>query len=504
MEKIYIVSLLLYLGFLPGLFAQQKHLDYRIETFGSVATGDHTPFWMLYHNWGMVPLKSDNGYLRGGTFYKQELNQDWSFNAGMDLAISTSHSYNTAWIQQLYGELNWRFFRLNIGSKEDYLSLLDKNLSSGDFVFSNNSRPIPEIRISIPEFILVPHSKGNFYIKGNFSVGKFMDGKWMENTAREQNRNYTKNVLSHFKSIYFRFGNIETRNKLQFTVGMDHRAQWGGEIYRYDAVNNEYSKTSQPHGLSDFMRVLIAKEGRSSSSEADQAYAAGSHWGAYLFKLEYKLNPDRILSAYVQHFYEDGSGMVFENYWDNLLGIQYQVNKKNIISKAVFEYIYTKHQTGPVHFNITMDEEHSHLKSKGNGNDNYYNNVDYVQGPSYFGRTLGTPLFLSPEYNRDGHLNFKSNRIIAFHLGVEGYFTPDFSYRLLATTGETWGRYYVPYINTRTGFASNLELIYDWNSEKIKELELKLSLGFNKGEFFDEDSWGAGITITKRGIIHIK
>lgn len=474
-------------------FSQQKEISYRVETFGSVATGKNTPFWMLNHTWGMVPLKADNFYVRGGLFHNREMNKDWNFSLGADIAASSPHAYGTVWIQQLYGELNWKFLRLNVGSKEDYTSLLDENLSSGDFDLSNNARPMPEIKVSLPDFILVPYTKGNFYIKGDFSVGKYLDSDYLENVAAPHAFNYVRGVLAHHKSVYFRFGDIKTKNKLQFILGMDNQAQWGGTLYKDGNV------IPMVHSFSDFLRVVFASEGSSRSKEADRQYIAGSQIGSYLFKWDYLLKNKDILSLYWHHFFDDGSGMAMESYPDMLLGLQYKTSGKRMISGALFEYVYTKNQTGPVHFNIMMDDAHSSIKNKGNGNDDYYNNVDYIQGRSYYGRSLGTPLFLSPEYNGDGRLYFKSNRILAFHTGIEGFLTPKISYLFLATYGETWGSYSVPYVQTKKGFATALDIIYQY--PRLEGLNFKLSAGFNTGEFFGENTFGTGITISKRGII---
>jgi len=499
-----IISLLLFA--LPFCFeaSSQLQMTYRAEVFGSIASGENTPFWMLYHNWGMVPLDANNFYVRGGIFHQQTINKDWSFSAGVDLAGASPNAYGSVWVQQLYGELNWKSLRLNVGSKEDYTSLLNPYLSSGDFDLSNNARPLPEIKGSIPYFILVPYTKGNVYFKGDFAIGFYLDGKWQESVARPFNGSYTKNVMAHHKSVYFRFGNIETKNKLQFTFGLDHQALYGGDLYYFQNLfianhQDEYIIQHQPQGIGDLLRVALAKEGSQSSSNADQAYVAGSSLGAYLFKFDYLLKNKNLLSIYKQHFFEDGSGMVFENYRDGLYGIEYKTKSKSLFSGAVFEYVYTKNQTGPIHFNLAIDSEHAYLRRKGDGNDSYYNNVDYIQGPSYFGRTRGTPLFLSPEYNRDGRLNFTSTRIIAFHLGIEGYFFSNLQYRLLATTGQSWGLFFVPFTYVKKGFASELDLIY--NYPKVEGLDLKLSLGFNNGEFFSDNSFGGGITVTKRGVL---
>ena len=497
--------ILLLLSLLPIYFGAYSQLQttYRVEAFGSVSTGDNTPFWMLYHNWGMVPLNANNFYIRGGVFHQQTLNKDWSFNAGLDLAGASPNAYGSVWVQQLYGELNWKFLRLNIGSKEDYTSLLNPYLSSGDFDLSNNARPLPEIKVSIPNFVLVPYTKVNMYIKGDFAIGRYLDGNWQEKIAQPDFYSYEKNILAHHKSIYFRFGNIETKNRLQFTFGLDHQAQYGGVLYKgnyfWPFGQAEYNVIKQPQGITDLWRVVIAKEGSSSSSATDQSYTAGSSVGAYLFKFDYRLKNKDILSIYKQHFFEDGSGMAFENYRDGLYGIEYKTKNKSLLSGAIFEYVYTKNQTGPVHFNLDMDSEHKYLISKGNGNDDYYNNIDYVQGRSYFGRTMGTPLFLSPEYNKDGRLYFTSSRIISYHLGIEGYIIPDLQYRLLATTGQSWGIYYLPFDHVKNGVASELDLMY--NFPKIEGLSMKLALAFNKGEFFSDDSFGGGITIAKRGVL---
>ncbi|MDH6355224.1 hypothetical protein M2132_001562 [Dysgonomonas sp. PH5-45] len=498
--KTHITLLIACLVFFAEKAVSQSETSYRAETFGSVSSGDNTPFWMQYHNWGMVPLDANNFYVRGGAFHEQKINKDWSFKAGLDIAGSSPHSYGSLWIQQLYGELNWRFVRLNIGSKEDYTSSLNPYLSSGDFSYSNNSRPMPEVKISVPEFLLIPKTKGNMYIKGDFAVGKYMDGNYMEDVAKPHGQSYEKDVLSHHKSIYFRFGNIEGKHKLQFTLGLDHQVQWGGTLYQKDKnAPGGYNIVKQPKGLDDFFRVMIAKEGSSKSTFGDNAYVAGSQVGSYTLKLDYKLKDKESISLYTQHFFDDGSGMVFENYKDMLLGVEYKSGKKQLLSGAVLEYIYTKQQTGPIHFNMMMDDEHDGIRNKGNGNDNYYNNLDYVQGRSYYGRTMGTPLFLSPEYNTDGSLVFKSSRIIAFHLGIEGYLHPTFKYNLLATTGRSWGTYYVPYKSVKDGVASLLNLTY--TPPKMPDLDVKLSLGFNTGKYFGRDTFGAGITIVKKGII---
>ena len=390
---------------------------------------------------------------------------------------------------------------MDIGMRENYISSLNPQLSSGDFMNANNARPIPQIRGSIPDFILVPYTGGNLYIKGDIAIGKYLDGEWLEERAKPALERYAKDILSHDKSVYFRFGNIELKNKQQFTFGVIHKTQWGGVLYKIDNQTNTYNPIAQPQNLNAFLRMFVAKEGSGGASGADQAYVSGSQWGAYIFKYDYKLKNESRISAYIQHFFEDGTGMVFENYPDNLYGLEFQTSEKSLVSGVVFEYIYTKQQTGTIHLGDIGDDHNIRPTDKG-GNDNYYNNVDYVQGPSHFGYSLGTPLFLPPVYNTDGSVNFKGNRIIAFHLGVEGYIFPELQYRLLMTTGKNWGRYYVPFSSIQNGFASQLEIIYD--CPKIEDFSIRLSGGLDTGDFFGGNTFGGSITLSKKGIISKK
>lgn len=502
MARIQILFLFILLSAI-GLNAQTTTTTYRAETFGSLASGDYTPFWMLNQSWGMKSVVANNFYLRAGVFHQQQLNEDWSFDAGLDLAGGDPASSDYAWIQQLYGRLNWKFLRLDLGLREDYHSLLNPRLSSGDFIFSNNARPIPEVKVSIPEFILIPYTRGNVFVKAHFSVGKYLDSSWVEERAMPARYDYATDVLSHHKSVYFRIGDIQRHNK-QFVVGLQHNTQWGGTFHKYRTVDGlpHWEQFKQPTGLDDFMRIVVAKEGSGRSSETDQVHVAGSQWGAYFLKYDHRIKGQKTVSAYLQHFFEDGSGMGFQNYRDNLIGLEYRSDTKDLLSGVVFEYVYTKNQTGPIHFNNDMEEEHQYLYKKGNGDDNYYNHAEYTHGVSYFGKSLGTPLFLSPEYNTDGSVNFHSTRIIALHLALNGYLLPDLQYRLLLTHGQSWGRYRLPYTEVKKGLGSLLEFSYAF--PKWKETQITLALGYDDGSFFCGNSFGAGLTLSKRGLIYAK
>lgn len=54
------------LGMATASFAQEEETTpeattYKAEIFGSVASGDNTPFWMVSNRYGIVPLEANNG-----------------------------------------------------------------------------------------------------------------------------------------------------------------------------------------------------------------------------------------------------------------------------------------------------------------------------------------------------------------------------------------------------------------------------------------------------------
>ena len=130
-------------------------------------------------------------------------------------------------IQQAYAEIGYRSLLLSVGSKERYNSLWDRNLSSGDMVQSPNARPIPEVNLSMPEFTVVPWTKGLLQVRGDFAMGRSFDTDYLEDFANVK-QTYVKNVLWHHKSFFLRIKDTRNDFPLSFTMGAQHFAQWGG------------------------------------------------------------------------------------------------------------------------------------------------------------------------------------------------------------------------------------------------------------------------------------
>lgn len=471
-------------------FSQTTDTDnatiYKTELFGSAATGSNTPFWMTSNRYGMVPLDAGNGILNAGVFHNQHFGKGFRWGAGLDLVAAVPRHHNV-FIQQAYAEIGYKSLLLSVGSREYYNSLWDRNLSSGDMVFSTNARPIPEINLSMPEFTLVPLTKGFLQIKGDFAVGKSFDTDYLEDFANTK-QTFIKNVLWHHKSFFFRIKDTENNFPLSFTAGVQHYAQWGG-------TSTDARLGKQPQSFKDFIRVIFGQKGGDDATLSDQINVLGSHYGSYDFKLSYT-EKDWGAHFYYQHYFNDKSGMEFANKTDGLWGLQVDLPFLPWLNKVVAEYMVTMNQSGPMHF-IIFDRD-KWKGGRGGGNDDYYNNGEYRTGFSYFNRGIGSPLIPAPEYNTDGTLGFRNNRVKSWHFAAQGDINALLSYRILFTVMNGWGTSYFPFLNKKFGTSSLVDINY--KHPKLQGWLFTGSVAADTGTMLGKSA-GFSLGVTKTGIL---
>lgn len=460
--------------------------SYQLETVGSAATGDHTPFWINSNTYGVMPLDAGNGYLRGQVHHHQLLGNGFYWSAGLDALVVAPREKNV-YIQQLYAEIGYKSLLLSVGSKEQYISLWDKRLSSGDMIQSANARPTPEINIQMPAFTEIPWTKGWLQVKGHVAVGRSFDNDYLKDFVNPT-QEYTQDILWHHKSAFLRLKDSRNQFPLYGSVGLRHIAQWGGS-------STDPAIGEQPHTFKDFMRVFLGRSGGEGATSSDKVNVLGSHHISYDFQVGFA-QKDWNLQAYYQHLCFDKSGLTFRNRTDGLWGLQLDLPRFSPIQKVVIEYVTTKNQSGPFHF---IDFDHEKHPGRGGGADDYYNNGEYPTGLSYFNQAIGSPLLPSPIYNKNGTLGFLNNRIQDWHIGLEGNVSAVVFYQALITVMNGWGTAEEPFLRQKTGVSLGLKI--DYTPQRLKGWTFFGSLAGDTGNILGEKSYGLSIGIRKQGIL---
>lgn len=457
-------------------------LYYRVEGEVSFSGGKHTPFWLVNNRQGLSSIKKNNGYLRGGIFRPVDENKRFSWGAGADIA--GAYNFTSSFIiQQLYGEVKYRSLRLLAGSKEIQGEFNNPKLSSGNLLYSGNARPIPQIRLGMPRYTIVPWTKNWLSVKGYIAYGMFTDDNWQKDFI-SPGAKHTKHVLYHSKGLFLK---VENQNKFPAWIegGLEMAAQFGGQSITGDKV------IDMPNSLKDFFKVFFPSSGDSSTPIGEQANIYGNHVGSWNVLAGWNIKPDLTAKVYYQHFFEDHSMMFFDYQWkDGLWGVEVSVPKNPFISTVVYEYLYTKDQSGPAYWDHTPE-----IPEQISGRDDYYNHGIYT-GWQHWGMGIGNPLIISPIYNSDGTIMFKNNRLISHHIGFMGQPLDELQYRVLMSYTKSWGTYNKPLDDVTRNVNGLIEVTY--SPKKLPGASGTLSFGMDGGGLLGRSN-GVMLTLRKTG-----
>ena len=445
-------------------------LHYKAEMQASFSNGK-TPLWLNANKYGLSSLDAVNGYVRGSVIRPLEADsaRRWGIGYGVDVAVPLHYTSNFV-IQQAFVEARWLHGVLSVGSKEYPMELKNQTLSSGSQTLGINARPVPQVRIALPEYWTIPILNRWLQIKGHIAYGMMTDQRWQHSFTNRQHR-FADNVLYHSKAGYLRIGNDNLYFPLSIELGLEMAAEFGGKPYRI--VNGEPVAIPTENNLKGFWHAFMP----SGADATDGVYhnVAGNHLGSWLLRINYDTEM-WALRAYGDHFFEDHSQMFLLDYdgygegdeWqtkktnkfyryklkDMMLGLELNLKYGRWLRNVVVEYLYTKYQSGPYNHDHTMNIP-DHLA----GMDSYYNHGNYT-GWQHWGQVIGNPLYRSPIYNTNGNICVYNNRFIAFHLGVDGKPTDRLDYRLLATYQKGWGTYSEPFTHPQTNVSFLVEAQY--------------------------------------------
>jgi len=344
------------------LHSQEVSNQYNLELNPNLSN----QWWSQYNNYGQEPSEVRLDYK---TIYKNE-----KVNFNLKVFISKNKIYvGESFVQSKLFDNTY----LKVGKYyKDFSSYLNETLSSGSLLISNNAEPMPKISL-----LSSYRFKQSQNVDFNFGISH---GVFAKSTI------YKTAPMLHEKFVYLNY----SKNKNQFSIGFVHEAMWGGSTENYGDF---------PNSFEDFFKILISADGPFLEGEP-HANALGNHLGIWDFYYKKTIN-NKELKFYYQHFFEDTSGLRFDNKSDGLWGIEISNFIKN--TNILFEYLNTMNQ----------DRDPPYV------NEFYYNHYQYKDGWSYKGYALGSSFI--------DYLNNNPSKV--FHLGVSSNEINKYNYKLLAS-----------------------------------------------------------------------
>jgi hypothetical protein len=354
------------------------------------------------------------------------------------------------------------------------------------------------VRLEIPHYVAFPGTNKWLHIRGHIAYGRFTDDNFQErHTSNNPIARYGKSILYHSKAAFIKIGK-EKRFPLTFEGGLELYSQFGGDIYSHAAGHI----VSMPRKVKDYFKAFIPLSGGDDTPLDEQTNISGNQTGSWHASFTLHTEP-AVVSIYGEHLFEDFSQLFFIEYQSNrhgekrliyypwkdiMLGIRV-TNKSTyatFVKSIQYEYLNTYDQSGALYHDPSAN-----YNEQMDGVDNYYNHGIYP-GWHHWGQGMGNPLIISPIYNKSGAMHFKSNRLIAHNIGVNGTLH-NIAYRAQYTYSENWGTYINPL--TKKAYSTSLlaEFIY---APSKSHWAGAVSIAYDKSTLIGENI-GAMFSITR-------
>ena len=484
--------------------------EYRVELQGSAASGV-TPLWLNANKYGLSSTAEHYGYTRFAVVRPMtpDTLRKWAVGYGADVAYLAADNHtaaataNTLFVQQMYAEVRWLKGVLTVGSKYYPMELKNSRLSSGSQCFGINARPVPQVRLALPDYWTVPILRGWLHLKGHLAYGMMTDDSWQHDFT-ERKRKYADHVFYHSKAGYLKVG--KQGKPFSLEAGLEMASTFGGTAYRPDGYGG-MEKIENANNLKAFWQAFIP--GGGDATETDYRNMEGNHLGSLLLRFNYD-RQNWGVSVYADKFFEDQSAMFQIDYdgygsgadWDKrerahvfmydfkdmMLGAEVRLKRCSYLRNVVVEYLYTKYQSGPIYHDHTPS-----MSDHVSGLDDFYNHSIFT-GWQHWGQVMGNPLYRSPIYNTDGEIRVENNRFKAWHFGMDGGLGRHLDYRILATWQEGLGTYYMPFTKKRENASLLVEASYRFAAPPLQGLSVKAAWGMDSGEILG-DNQGVQLTI---------
>ena len=419
-----ILMILLLANLVPASAQAQRSFRYSCFLSGVTSTAEELPFWAVANQRGIVPEGS--AALVGMAFDSPTVPSrgvQWAYGCAVVAYVSVGR--NGVVVDQCYVSPSWRKLHLDVGMRAPQSRFGGLATSNGNIVLSGNARNFLGYNFR-SDYMEVPFCREKLFVKFNFADFIMLDDRHVED------------VRLHNQSLFLK---VMLSPRLSLQIGLEDWAQWAG---------TSPENGPQPSSFRDYLRVITGHSGGSGATTSDQINVLGNHLGRELLAIAYRTERYTLV---FQHDipYEDGSGMGLQNFPDGINTLYWASNSsRSWLTAFLYEFHYTKCQSGRYHDRPATPSEMEkqdpsdpfYGRKVMGGNDNYFNNGEYRSGWTYYGRTVGCPLFIPalPDENGVTH-GVASNRYVAHHLALQGYLFRQIPYVLKVTYSRNYGKY---------------------------------------------------------------
>lgn len=446
------------------------HQKESAELNGAYASGDHLPYLMTQNQGGILSPQGSQGYVRAAYNWSARRGK-LCLEAGIDAVGYFSSHYDyysrNGYLQQLYAEASWGKYFITLGSKAEQPKLVDARLSSGNWLWSGNARPMPGVRIGTNDFVPMAILGGN--IEGSFDISwqRMNDGSWQDarfdayvNHAKEVGYVKTVNALHggwlHRKSVFFR-----TASKFPFfvTIGLEHGAIYAGDIRHYDDTRYDGADPDKNPALfqheNSWLGSAFGAKGKDYPNKETNITESNKSNQMFAFDIRLDLRLRRSSFAlYKQTYYDDLKGST-SALTDGLWGIEVKQSRFRWINHLVAEYVQaTKQGIGKQSINYYMDERFGAY--------------------THYGMAVGSSMLVSPIYNADNYLGFAFNNMRGWQVAFEGELTRNTTYLVKVGGKKTYGSPYYA-LGDRSYYGAYDGQLKDWTRTDVAEKESSLS-----------------------------
>jgi len=406
------------------------------------STGGFLPFWATTGHYGLID-DNTSAIAQIAAYSQFDSTKVFQYRFGGSFAAAADHLYDNGtadfrlMADELYGSICFRNvpLTLDLGMKHQPVdfaaagrmingesTLGSLSTTGGHLTWSGNARTMPGYTLTLDP-LAIPFTGKHLWIYGAFGDYKTLDTE----------TSFVPNRLIHSTKAFLK---VDFLKRFSLHLGLDHYAVWGG-----DAGTNIT--------LENYLRMAAGQSAGSDGTLSDQINVIGDQGGSEMIKLTYAGEGYDIT---LQHEipYSDRSGMRFVNFPDgvNTACLSWR-DRNRWVTDILYEYAYTMYQSGPIHRESYDSEGHSTIPESEmctTGIDNYFNNGEYPDGWTYFGRTIGYPLFYTNAPDALGRTHgVRNNRLRAHHIALSGNLFHVAPYKLMLTYSHDYGTYKAPY-----------------------------------------------------------